>query len=934
MGDRVRKIAPWLVALLGLGALQLVAISAIESTSRPKEVDRWFPRTVGTTWLYSSRSSGQDSGMHVVQVVAQGATLDGAATVLESRWDNLLGGGPSRQFQYQGASDDRLVLHGQRFGGSYLPYEPPQPQWERSLTPGGSFEWTGTFGTEQQRVTVTFAGEETVPVVGVTQEGCRHYRQDIVVTQGSGEAERSYEAWLCPGIGAVRTAERAPDLGYVLEEELVGFRSPERRLGDVTDAPSAAVVDEAPGQVPGIDSARTGSVPNATVDFTRLAWSDGRKEEVKFPPVGRADLLVLAEQDGTVSAMRPATGEILWRVVLAGPVPVSPVVHGTLVLAAAADKTLSALDAGTGRPLWTVELPDVPAVAPLVARDAVIVAGQDRRVRALSLDDGRERWQAQTGDIPASPPALAGGVVVVADKAGGVAALRLSDGATQWSTALERRWVSGPAVAGDRVIVMDKAGIISAFDTASGSLEWSRYIELDVEVPLVVARDTVLLVPNGDRIRALDRRDGSDRWQARLDAETDSQPLVVGDSVIVATTEPQLQRRSLADGSLAESRPLTSPTPGSAVRANLPPVWVDTRVIVVLDLDLPWPRTNVLAFGPGPGETGVRLTGLLRSTPGLVAGLARVVGTDLVVPSGDQSVKVVPPSGPARTLLQSDAEVPYAVPAGDVVIAHRGTEVVAVPLAGGDPRWALPAGAPVRGTEPVVAGDAVVVPINGGGVVSVDLATGRPRWIHPVPSSEGTSSPVVLPGGDVVYAVGGLARLDGRTGQPRWSVPGVTVYGPVAVTDREVVAAAVTATGSSLLAVDLATGVERWRQPFNPSLLVGPAAGAGVVVAVDAAGNVVALDAATGRPVWSQAMRTTPSATPVVVGDKVVLAELGRDEDSRSRDTRLSVHDLRTGRYLGSLEPRGFSFLRGTIGATQNGIAVSMGSGVLLLELA
>ncbi len=178
MGDgwgrnRTARLIPWLLPALILGALQVVAVTTVQSTSDAKEVDRWFPRTVGTTWLYSSRTNGEDTGTHVNQVVSTGATSDGAATVIQGRWTDLLGAGPSTQIVYQGAGDDRLVLHGQRASGSYIPYEPPQPQWDRSLAPGGSFTWAGKFGTEEQRITTTLEAEETVVVAGERHEAGR-----------------------------------------------------------------------------------------------------------------------------------------------------------------------------------------------------------------------------------------------------------------------------------------------------------------------------------------------------------------------------------------------------------------------------------------------------------------------------------------------------------------------------------------------------------------------------------------------------------------------------------------------------------------------------------------------------------------------------------------------------------------------------------------
>ncbi|MEA2686434.1 MAG: hypothetical protein QOE93_1629, partial [Actinomycetota bacterium] len=194
--NRSARVAAWLLPVVALGGLQLGLISAVESTSGPKASDRWYPTAVGTTWLYSSRSNGRDAGTHLAQVVGHGFTLDGPAAVVESRWDDLLGNGPARQVLYLEAGDDRLLIHGQRANGFYAPYDPPQPQWERSQSPGASFTWTGTFGIEEQRLTTTLEAREDLVVAGEDQPGCEHYRTVSTVTTDGGEVERTYDAWL------------------------------------------------------------------------------------------------------------------------------------------------------------------------------------------------------------------------------------------------------------------------------------------------------------------------------------------------------------------------------------------------------------------------------------------------------------------------------------------------------------------------------------------------------------------------------------------------------------------------------------------------------------------------------------------------------------------------------------------------------------------
>src|ERR687885_568428 len=148
--SRVAALLRWLVPIVGLALLQRVAIGAVRSTSDRPESDRWYPRAVGTTWIYASRSNGQDSGTH---------------------------------------------------------------------------------GIEQQEVTTTLDAREDEVVAGALQRGCEHYRSATTVHKNTGDVERTYEVWLCPELGPVRTVESDPDFGALLEEELTGFRSPGRRLG-------------------------------------------------------------------------------------------------------------------------------------------------------------------------------------------------------------------------------------------------------------------------------------------------------------------------------------------------------------------------------------------------------------------------------------------------------------------------------------------------------------------------------------------------------------------------------------------------------------------------------------------------------------------------------------------------------------------------------
>src|SRR5690606_2793685 len=160
--------------------------------------------------------------------------------------------------------------------------------------------------------------------------------------------------------------------------------------------------------------------------------------------------------------------------------------------------------------------------------------------------------------------------------------------------------------------------------------------------------------------------------------------------------------------------------------------------------------------------------------------------------------------------------------------------------------------------SPVIA-DGRLLPTTENGLLSAfDLATGERLW--QVSGSTGRrGAPAVVDG--IVVAGGGLDGgffgYDAATGDLRWQLPTPgrrTSLTTPAVADGVVYAA----TGSTpeqadtVYAIDPHTGAVLWATDIGPRILLGPAVADGLVVAASSGDRtVVALDAATGTPVWS-----------------------------------------------------------------------------------
>ena len=230
---------------------------------------------------------------------------------------------------------------------------------------------------------------------------------------------------------------------------------------------------------------------------------------------------------------------------------------------------------------------------------------------------------------------------------------------------------------------------------------------------------------------------------------------------------------------------------------------------------------------------------------------------------------------------------------GDTVYAAGDNELYAFDATAGRQRWRLDFdGLPCQCTpaDPAVA-EGLVYVVGGGDfttLYAVDAATGRQRWRFDT-NGPSLTSPVVADG--LVYVGGGAATnrasvagggrfyaVDAATGTQRWSAeigvsgpPAVaagTVYVPVGdafIPNTENVRP--TGAAGGVLALEAATGAERWTATLPGPAATAPAIADGMVYVAGGweSGYVAAIDGATGRQEWQLPLRGSVAASPAVV---------------------------------------------------------------------
>lgn len=302
--------------------------------------------------------------------------------------------------------------------------------------------------------------------------------------------------------------------------------------------------------------------------------------------------------------------------------------------------------------------------------------------------------------------------------------------------------------------------------------------------------------------------------------------------------------------------------------------------------------------GQGGVKWQVQTGGAVRSSPA-------VTDTRVFIGSGDGALYALDRSD-GTLIWRFDAggsvDASPAVASGIVVAATLAGRVFAVDEASGLLRWSLQTGpvlpantTPAGGwdlwaSSPVIVGSTVVIGAPDGGVYSLDLASGKQLW-RTQTNGRVRATPSVHGGTVVVGSWGGrVYALDLATGAERWvhRTEGDTLDSRKFGFDRRAVqSSAAIVDGSvyfgsrdgAVYALDEANGNRRWRVSHRGSWVIGsPAVHEGKVFAGSSDGHFIhALEPETGREIWNLPTGANVLASPLVVGNSLVIATARTD---------------------------------------------------------
>lgn len=260
---------------------------------------------------------------------------------------------------------------------------------------------------------------------------------------------------------------------------------------------------------------RGGSLRHALFAFDRVkgtpTWTYPTEGDMFGSPVFFNGLVIFADDEGYVYALRADDGAVAWKVQVSDKRFWStPAVVDGVVYIGGMDKRLYALDAASGRQAWRFDAEGAIAATPLVVGDLIYVGDFDRKFYAIDRATGKVRARFETDNWIWNDAVFKDGTVFVGSLGGTFYALDAQTLQEKWRfPKVGSNEPTGPirsqsVILGDRVLVATKAGNVTALNVADGSADRRLSFTVGEEVlaSLVVANGSVYIHDQESRLLA------------------------------------------------------------------------------------------------------------------------------------------------------------------------------------------------------------------------------------------------------------------------------------------------------------------------------------------------------------------------------------------------------------------------------------------------
>jgi outer membrane protein assembly factor BamB len=338
----------------------------------------------------------------------------------------------------------------------------------------------------------------------------------------------------------------------------------------------------------GLDAERLHFLPSTLRPPFRPRWAFRAHSLVEFPPSIAYGRLYVANNTGTLFAIRATTGRLDWHYASGRCVAASPALaHGVVYEAflnrppcnsasSNIDGQIVAFDANTGKVRWRRTIGPSES-SPLVANGLVYAGDWRGNVYGFDARTGKQRWSFQTGGKVKGGVAVDGRRLYVGSYDGHVYALDALTGKELWRASGQERlgssgtFYSTPAAAYSRVYIGSTDGKVYSFGARTGDLRWSHSTGGYVYGSPAIWKLHVLIGSYSGRFYAFDAATGDVRWQFQANGPISGSATVLGNLVYFSTLQQRTYALDARTGKLVWSFPdgKYSPVVSDGVRVYL-----------------------------------------------------------------------------------------------------------------------------------------------------------------------------------------------------------------------------------------------------------------------------------------------------------------------------------------------------------------------------
>ena len=303
---------------------------------------------------------------------------------------------------------------------------------------------------------------------------------------------------------------------------------------------------------------------NGVPVHTAWKYSMNKAGQNVFSPALAGGSLFVADADGVLARLDPASGKEQWRVKTGTDLTAGVGSDGNVVVVGGVKGQILAYD-GSGKQLWKAQASSEVLSSPVVGSDVVVVRSVDNLITAFDAKTGEKKWNV-TRTTPAltlrnAPGMVVGGTnVYVAQPGGKLLALALANGVPRFevtvaeprgATELERvSDIAGTPVLFEKdVCAVTFQGRVACYDATTGVQKWNK--EVSSNVGVAVDQRFVFVASDKGDVLAYRRETGANAWKNdKLSYRQLSTPLSYGRFVAVGDLEGNVIFLSREDGAI------------------------------------------------------------------------------------------------------------------------------------------------------------------------------------------------------------------------------------------------------------------------------------------------------------------------------------------------------------------------------------------------